>query len=79
MALWPANRSEHGPDMQKLCEQPGPYAQFIACAGTGAPRVLVDVALRTGDVNGTGSAPVGFLEGFHVMPSFRKQPIAALQ
>ena len=30
IASWPADSSEHLPDMQDCCEQPGPYAQFLA-------------------------------------------------
>jgi aminoglycoside 6'-N-acetyltransferase I len=78
MALWPANRAEHLPEMQELCGQPGRYAQFVACSRSGAPQGLVEVALRSDYVNGTESSPVGFLEGLYVDPAFRKQGIAAV-
>jgi aminoglycoside 6'-N-acetyltransferase I len=78
MALWPADRAEHLPEMQELCEQPGRYAQFIAYSSAGEPQGLVEVALRSDYVNGTESSPVGFLEGLYVDPAFRKQGIAAL-
>ena len=78
MALWPANREEHLPEMQELCEQPGRYAQFVACSPAGEPQGLVEVALRSDYVNGTDSSPVGFLEGLYVDLAFRQQGIAAL-
>lgn len=78
MALWPAERDEHLPEMQELCAQPGRYAQFIACTASGIPQGLVEVALRTDYVNGTDSSPVGFLEGLYVDPAFRQQGIARL-
>ncbi|MFC0251571.1 aminoglycoside 6'-N-acetyltransferase [Massilia consociata] len=78
MALWPADRGEHLREMQALCEQPGRYAQFVACTDAGAPQGLVEVALRTDYVNGTASSPVGFLEGLYVVPQWRRRGIAAL-
>lgn len=77
MALWPADRDEHLPEMQELCAQPGRYAQFIAYSSVGEPQGLVEVALRSDYVNGTESSPVGFLEGLYVAPAFRRQGIAA--
>ena len=47
MALWPADRAEHLPEMLKLCEQPGRYAQFIASTGPAEAIALVKVAVRT--------------------------------
>jgi aminoglycoside 6'-N-acetyltransferase I len=76
MALWPADRAEHLPEMQEQCAQPERYAQFIACSSAGEPQGLVEVALRSDYVNGTDSSPVGFLEGLYVDPAFRQQGIA---
>jgi aminoglycoside 6'-N-acetyltransferase I len=78
MALWPAERDEHLQEMQELCEQPGRYAQFVACTASGEAQGLVEVALRSDYVNGTESSPVGFLEGLYVDPAYRGQGIAAL-
>lgn len=78
MALWPDDPANHLQEMQELCEQPGRYAQFIACAASSEPQGLVEVAVRTDYVNGTDSSPVGFLEGLYVDPVFRKQGIAGL-
>ena len=78
MALWPADRSEHLPDMQELCAQPERYAQFVAYSEAGEPQGLVEVALRSDYVNGTETSPVGFLEGLYVDPACRRQGIAAL-
>lgn len=77
MALWPAHRDEHLPEMEELCAQPGRYAQFIAYSSAGEHQGLVEVALRSDYVNGTESSPVGFLEGLYVAPAFRRQGIAA--
>lgn len=76
MALWPADRDEHLPEMQEQCEQPDRYAQFVAYSHAGEPQGLVEVALRSDYVNGTDSSPVGFLEGLYVDPHFRRQGIA---
>jgi len=76
MALWPADRDEHLPEMQEQCAQPERYAQFIAYSNAGEPQGLVEAALRSDYVNGTDSSPVGFLEGLYVDPACRKQGIA---
>ena len=78
MALWPADPAEHLPEMQKLCAQPGRYAQFLAYSKAEEPQGLVEVALRSDCVNGTETSPVGFLEGLYVDPACRKQGIARL-
>jgi aminoglycoside 6'-N-acetyltransferase I len=77
MALWPADRAEHLPEMQELCAQADRYAQFVAYSDAGEPQGLVEVALRSDYVNGTETSPVGFLEGLYVDPAFRRQGIAA--
>ncbi|MEH6433441.1 aminoglycoside 6'-N-acetyltransferase [Massilia sp. DD77] len=78
MALWPAESSEHLPEMQDNCAQPERYAQFLAYSDAGEAQGLVEIALRSDYVNGTDSSPVGFLEGLYVAPGFRKQGIARL-
>ncbi|MBQ5946592.1 aminoglycoside 6'-N-acetyltransferase [Massilia sp. ST3] len=78
MALWPADSSEHLPEMRDCCAQPARYAQFLAYSDTGEAQGLVEIALRSDYVNGTDSSPVGFLEGLYVAPGFRKQGIARL-
>ena len=76
MALWPKDQALHLQEMQELCEQPGRYAQFLACSAEGEPQGLVEIALRSDYVNGTASSPVGFLEGVYVAPAYRKRGIA---
>ena len=40
MALWPAESSEHLPEMQDCCAQPGRYAQFVAYSDAGEAPLL---------------------------------------
>lgn len=77
MALWPADRAEHLPEMEDCCAQPERYAQFVAYSDLGEPQGLIEIALRSDYVNGTDSSPVGFLEGIYVAPEFRRQGVAA--
>jgi aminoglycoside 6'-N-acetyltransferase I len=63
MALWPAERHEHPEEMRERCAQTGRYAQFLAYSGLGEPQALVEIAMRSDDVNGAHSSPPGFLEG----------------
>lgn len=75
-ALWPADSSEHLPEMRELCAQPDRYAQFVAYSEAGEAQGLVEIALRNDYVNGTETSPVGFLEGLYVLPDWRRQGIA---
>ena len=78
MALWPAESSEHLPEMQDCCAQPGRYAQFVAYSDAGEAQGLVEIALSSDYVNGTDSSPVGFQEGLFVAPGSRRQGFARL-
>ena len=73
--LWP----EHSTD--ELAEEMGPLlsgsesAVFLAFAGD-KPVAFAQCQLRHDYVEGTGSSPVGYLEGIYVAGAYRKQGVA---
>ena len=77
--LWPHHPSaEHLAEMASFLASPERFAQFIEYDPSGNALGFVEVALRSGYVNGTNSSPVGFLEGIYVVPQARRQGIARI-
>ena len=69
-ALWPEESSVVSvEDMQAALA--GDAAAFLACDGSGLAIGFAEATLRRDYVNGTGSSPVGFLEGWYVTPQWR--------
>ncbi|KTF36691.1 aminoglycoside 6'-N-acetyltransferase [Xanthomonas translucens] len=69
MALWPDERDAFGGVAEALQREDA--ANFLAFAGAGYAIGFADVTLRQDYVNGTDSSPVGFLEGWYVVPEWR--------
>jgi aminoglycoside 6'-N-acetyltransferase I len=76
-ALWPqACRERHLGEMAAFLAEPERYCQFIAHLGQNVAAGFVEASLRSDYVNGTTTAPVGFLEGIYVKPPYRRSGIA---
>jgi aminoglycoside 6'-N-acetyltransferase I len=76
-ALWPQDSADaHRREMAAYLAQPERYGQFVARTAAGVPAGFAEAAIRHDYVNGTGSSPVGFLEGIYVAPSARRQGVA---
>ncbi|UKE71300.1 aminoglycoside 6'-N-acetyltransferase [Xanthomonas cerealis] len=69
MALWPDERDAFGGVAEALQREDA--ANFLAFDGAGYAIGFADVTLRQDYVNGTDSSPVGFLEGWYVVPEWR--------
>ncbi|AKC88380.1 aminoglycoside 6'-N-acetyltransferase [Pseudoxanthomonas suwonensis] len=70
-ALWPdADAVELDAEAHAMLEGDGDAAAFVAEAGGGVVG-MAEASLRREYVNGTGSSPVGFLEGWYVVPAWR--------
>ncbi|UII65318.1 GNAT family N-acetyltransferase [Xanthomonas translucens] len=69
VALWPDERDAFGGVAEALQREDA--ANFLAFAGAGYAIGFADVTLRQDYVNGTDSSPVGFLEGWYVVPEWR--------
>ena len=74
--LWP----DHAPDEMARemadCIASEDAAVFLALQ-LGQPAGVAQCGLRRDYVEGTGSSPVGYLEGIYVCPEFRRRGIAA--
>ncbi|MFO3703523.1 aminoglycoside 6'-N-acetyltransferase [Xanthomonas codiaei] len=69
LALWPdADDDLH--DLQAALAQPG-SSHLLVVDEADAELGFAEVSVRHDYVNGTDSAPVGFLEGWYVMPAWR--------
>ena len=76
-ALWPqCPREEHEVETSAIIAAPAGFVAFIAYEAPGKPVGLVEAAMRSDYVNGTGSSPVAFLEGIYVAPGSRRKGIA---
>lgn len=73
MALWPDEHDAFGGVAEALQREDA--ANFLAFAGDGQAIGFADVTLRQDYVNGTDSSPVGFLEGWYVVPEWRGRGI----
>lgn len=68
-ALWPDESDAFGGVAEALQREDG--ANFLAFADDGQAIGFADATLRQDYVNGTDSSPVGFLEGWYVVPAWR--------
>lgn len=76
-ALWPeVNRETHQAEMNAWCEDSNLCAAFVAEAEDGTVIGFVEASIRTDDVPGTSTSPVGYLEGLYVVPSCRRSGTA---
>lgn len=69
LGLWPDADDPLEELAESLADAEG--AVFLACLDDGGAVGFAEVRLRHDYVNGTGSSPVGFLEGWYVQPSWQ--------
>ena len=69
LGLWPDADDPLEELAQSLADAGG--AVFLACLANGEAIGFAEVRLRHDYVNGTGSSPVGFLEGWYVRPQWQ--------
>lgn len=81
---WTALRNALWPDERLTTDDLGDYfggradaAAFIAVDAAGTVIGFAEADLRHDYVNGTESSPVGFLEGWYVMPGWRRSGVGA--
>ncbi|HTP77102.1 MAG TPA: aminoglycoside 6'-N-acetyltransferase [Rhizomicrobium sp.] len=75
--LWPeGSDDEHRADIAALGKKGA--ACFLAYAPDGSVAGFAEASLRRDYVNGCSTSPVGFLEGLHVEPRWRRQGVARL-
>ena len=68
-ALWPdTSEHEHLEEMTAFSAQTERYFQQLARNTEGVAIGLIEASIRTDNVNGTESSPVGYLEGIYVAP-----------
>ena len=71
-ALWPEDdASAHAAEIRHALAQPRDAVAFLAIDTDGHARGFAEATLRRDYVNGTQSSPVGFLEGWYVVPEAR--------
>ena len=71
-ALWPdEDPSRHLEDAADILGRPERAVAFLAFDERGAAIGFAEATLRSDYVNGTESSPVGFLEGWYVVPAQR--------
>jgi len=73
VGLWPDADDPLEELAQSLADPEG--AVFLACAADGEAVGFAEVRLRHDHVNGTGSSPVGFLEGWYVKPQWQGRAV----
>jgi aminoglycoside 6'-N-acetyltransferase I len=72
LALWPDEVDVAAPaELAHAIDAARDAAAFLACDAGGVAIGFAEAALRHDYVNGTGSSPVGFLEGWYVTPDWR--------
>src|SRR6185503_18216197 len=77
LALWPdADADEHRGYMAISLAQPERYLQLMMYDERRQPLGFIEGSIRSDYVNGTGSSPVGFIEGVYVVPSRRRKGVA---
>ena len=70
-ALWPEDAMSHAAGIRRALVQPHGTIAFLAIDSDGRACGLAEATLRRDYVNGTESSPVGFLEGWYVVPEAR--------
>jgi aminoglycoside 6'-N-acetyltransferase I len=77
VALWPdATAEEHRGYMAISLAQPERFLQLMVYDERRQALGFIEGSIRNDYVNGTGSSPVGFVEGVYVAPGWRRQGIA---
>ena len=77
LALWPdATADDHRGYMAISLAQPERYLQLMVYDERRQPLGFIEGSIRSDYVNGTGSSPVGFIEGVYVVPSRRRKGVA---
>ena len=77
LALWPdATADEHRGYMAISLAQPERYLQLMMYDERRQPLGFIEGSIRSDYVNGTGTSPVGFVEGVYVVPSRRRKGVA---
>jgi aminoglycoside 6'-N-acetyltransferase I len=72
LALWPDEGDVAAPtELAQAIDATRDAVAFLACDADGAAIGFAEATLRRDYVNGTGSSPVGFLEGWYVAPDWR--------
>jgi aminoglycoside 6'-N-acetyltransferase I len=76
-ALWPhADREAHLDEMSTSMMHPATRATFLAHTEKGLVVGFAEVSIRSEQVNGARTSPVGFLEGLYVHPDYRRHGAA---
>ena len=71
-ALWPEEDvAAHAAEIRDALAQPHGVVAFLALDADGQACGFAEATLRRDYVNGTESSPVGFLEGWYVVPESR--------
>jgi aminoglycoside 6'-N-acetyltransferase I len=71
-ALWPGDdAATHAAEIRHALTQSQDAVAFLAIDADGHARGFAEATLRRDYVNGTESSPVGFLEGWYVVPEAR--------
>jgi len=77
LALWPdATADDHRGYMAISLAQPERYLQLMLYDERRQPLGFIEGSIRSDYVNGTGTSPVGFIEGVYVVPSRRRKGVA---
>ena len=77
LALWPdATADDHRGYMAISLAQPERYLQLMLYDERRQPLGFIEGSIRSDYVNGTGTSPVGFVEGVYVVPSRRRKGVA---
>ncbi len=77
LALWPdASADDHRGYMAISLAQPERFLQLMMYDETHQPIGFIEGSIRGDYVNGTETAPVGFVEGVYVSPAWRRKGVA---
>lgn len=72
--LWPMPEEDNRREASQLLVESRKWAVFLATGEHGMPLGFAEVRLRE-YAEGASSSPVGFLEGWYVVPEARKQSV----
>lgn len=72
--LWPMPNEDNRREASQVLAESQKWAVFLATGERGKPLGFVEVRLRE-YAEGASSSPVGFLEGWYVVPEARKQSV----
>jgi len=75
-ALWPEEEADVlAAETRAYFERRSTTIALLAVDAAGGIAGFAEASLRSDHVNGTGTSPVGFLEGLYVAPAWRRQGI----